>query len=113
MHELSLATEIVKNVSELALKNEANKVIQLSLEFGVMSGVEKETFDFCFDIAAKNTILEGAKLSIKVVPLTVKCQKCSSLSSPEIFYIVCGECQSNDVIILSGKELKILNMEIQ
>ena len=113
MHELSLATEIVKNVSDLALKNKANKVIQLSLEFGVMGGVEKETFDFCFDIAAKNTILEGAKLLVKVIPLKVKCQKCSSLSSPEIFYIVCGECQSNDVVILSGKELKILNMEIQ
>jgi len=113
MHELSLATEIVKNVSELALKNKANKVIQLSLEFGVMSGVEKEIFNFCFDIATKNTILEGAKLLVKVIPLQVKCQKCFSVSNPEIFYIVCGECKSNDVIILSGKELNILNMEIQ
>jgi len=112
MHELALATEIVKNVSKLALENDALKVTELRLELGVMSGVEKEIFDFCFDLAAKNTILEGAKLTVTKIPLEVRCQKCFSLSSPEVFNIVCKKCQSNDVVIIKGKELKILNMEV-
>lgn len=113
MHELALASEIVKNVSKLAVENEAMKVTALKLELGVMSGVEKEVFDFCFDMAAKNTILEGAKLSVDEIPLKVRCQKCFSLSYPEVFNIVCNKCQSNDVVVINGKELRILNMEVQ
>lgn len=112
MHELALATEIVKNVSKLAMENEALKVTELRLELGVMSGIEKEVFDFCFDLAAKNTILEGAKLSVDQIPLLIRCQNCFSLSSPEVYNIVCEKCESNDVVIIKGKELKILNMEV-
>ena len=112
MHELALATEIVKNVSKLAVENKALKVTELRLELGVMSGIEKEVLDFCFDMAAKNTILEGAKLSVEKVPLKVRCQQCFSLSSPEVFNIICDKCESNDVVIIKGKELKILNMEV-
>jgi hydrogenase nickel incorporation protein HypA/HybF len=113
MHELALASEIVKSVAQLAFENKAQKVTELRLELGVMSGIEKEVFDFCFDMAAKNTILEGAKLSVDEIPLKVRCQKCFSLSNPEVFNIICENCQSNDVEILTGKELKILNMEVQ
>ena len=104
MHELALASEIVKNVSKLAHENQAIKVTKLRLELGVMSGVEKEVFDFCFDMAAKNTILEGAILSVEQIPLKVRCQKCFTISSPEVFNIVCSDCESHDVVIVKGKE---------
>ncbi len=59
MHELGLTRNIVTIVSEHA-KGRAVKRICLAL--GPLACVEPRALDFCFDIVAQGTPLEGAKI---------------------------------------------------
>ncbi len=61
MHELSITRNIVAIVAEAA---EGRRVRQVTLEIGKLAGVEPDAIAFCFDVVAKGTVLDGARLEI-------------------------------------------------
>ena len=111
MHELSLLTTIVKSVTKIALKENIKEVTSLTLTVGIMSGVEKESLEFCFPIACKNTPMENCQLIIEEVPLKVYCPECGHESHPEKFKIHCHNCLNLMVEVLTGKEFKLKCLE--
>lgn len=61
MHELG----ITRNVIAICVENAMGaKVTRVTLEIGKQAGVLAESVRFCFDICAKDTLLEGATLEI-------------------------------------------------
>jgi hydrogenase nickel incorporation protein HypA/HybF len=65
MHELSLAMDLVDRAIDIALKEKANKVSQLNVKIGLLSGVDLDSFRFAFPEACKKTILEDCELIIE------------------------------------------------
>ena len=61
MHELSITRNVVAIVSEHA---QARKVLRVTLEIGKLSAIMPEAIRFCFDICARGTPLEAARLEI-------------------------------------------------
>ncbi len=112
MHELSLVQGIVEAVEKEAQKENATSVTSITLQVGKFSGIEIESITFCFPIVAEKTILENAKLIIKDSPLVILCNKCNTQFSPQRVMLECPKCKSIEVTIKSGKEFKILDMEI-
>ena len=55
MHELGIVVEVVKQVEELAKQNNVDKVIELTIEVGEVSGVIKEYFEDAFKWFIKKT----------------------------------------------------------
>ena len=65
MHELSIANGIVELCAERA---GGERVTRVRLEIGQLSAVLPDAVRFCFDVCAKDTVVEGALLEIIETP---------------------------------------------
>ena len=115
MHELAVTKSIFSIVEKHALKNKVKKVITINLEIGALSDLQNEWIQHYFDHLSKGTIADGAQLSVVRIPAIFKCNDCSntfeinSLLNEELF---CQYCNSKKVVLISGKEYTIKNMEV-
>jgi hydrogenase nickel incorporation protein HypA/HybF len=108
VHELSITRSIVTAVSERIGDAKAKR---LRLEIGKMSGVVADSVRFCFEIAAADTVLEGAELEIIETPGRAKCRECDSEFEMPDTIPLC-HCGSADIEILDGKQLLIKEVEL-
>ena len=113
MHELSIAYSVVETVETAARQAGATKVGKVRLKIGRLSGVVVDSLRFSFEIAAENTLLDGATLEIEDVLIKVRCDACRhdfTLNGTHIFRCPrCGELTPN---IIEGRELDIVSVEL-
>ena len=113
MHEMGIAMQIIDIAKASIPPNmQGVRIERVNLQIGKLSAVVPTSLTFCFEIAAKDTPLEGAKLNIDEVPVTAKCNQCGNtwtITSPAFN---CIACESGDIDIISGRELDIVSLEI-
>ena len=112
MHELSIAMGIVKIAEDETAKVNANEVVKIELEIGVLSGIELDSLNFVWESAVKDSVLENTKKEIVVISGKGKCIDCDTEFNMENIYDCCPNCNSNFKGILQGKELKVKSLEI-
>ena len=112
MHELGLTKELVDLVTAKAAEAGAQRVVSVSLAIGAMSGVEADAVSFCFEVVAKDTIAEGARLEIERIPLTLACRACGVTAPVDDVFTVCAKCGSTEVSIIAGHEFTVRSMEV-
>ena len=112
MHELSLAIALVEEAVKVAEQEKAHRVVRVSVVLGDLSGVEAEALSFCFPMAAEGTLLAGAELRIRRLAARVLCDDCGQESAPELPFLTCGQCQSNKVKIIQGREFMLQELEV-
>lgn len=108
MHELGTAQNIVSLVAEYA---QGTKVQRVLLEVGKLSAVTPESIQYCFDICAKDTVLEGAKLEILEISGLARCCQCGA----ELILENSGDrckCGSAQLNLIAGQELRIKEIEV-
>lgn len=108
MHELSIANAIVEACAERA---SGVRVSRVRLEIGALSAVMPDAVRFCFDVCAKDTVLEDAELEIVEIPGRAICRDCAgvvALTTP----IGCCGCGSSNLQIVAGEELRVKDMEL-
>jgi hydrogenase nickel incorporation protein HypA/HybF len=107
MHELSLATAVVRMCTEQA---GGARILRVRVEVGRLAAVVPHALSFCFDVCAKGTAAEGAELEILQTPGRAVCDDCGTsveLDSPV------GRCDCGGILrIISGDELRVKDMEI-
>jgi hydrogenase nickel incorporation protein HypA/HybF len=108
MHELSIANGIVEACAERA--GDA-RVIRVRLEIGQLSAVMPDAVRFCFDVCARNTVLEGAALEIVETPGRALCRDCDREVALVQLVGRCA-CGSANLRVIAGQELKIREMEV-
>ena len=113
MHELSLATSLVEQISQIMEKEGASVLHAITLRIGKFSGVEREAFEFAFPIAAEGTPAEKAQLIIEVTDMRLKCRACGADTVRDMPLAKCGKCGSLDVEVLSGREFTIKSMDVE
>ena len=109
MHELGITRNIVAIVAERA---GAVPVRRVQLEIGRLSAVMPQAIRFCFDIVAKDTVLEGAELEIIEIAGRGRCRSCGEELELDSLMSICA-CGSRDLERLAGEELKIREMELE
>jgi hydrogenase nickel incorporation protein HypA/HybF len=113
MHELSIALSLVEQAAEEAGRLGDVRVDALHLRLGPLSGVVKDALLFSFEIAAAGTPVEGARLEIEEVPLTVLCHQCGAERVlPTIQHFRCPACDSPTPDVVRGRELEFVAMEV-
>jgi hydrogenase nickel incorporation protein HypA/HybF len=108
MHELSIANAVVEACAERA---GGSRVIRVRLEIGALAAVMEDAVGFCFDVCAKDTVVEGAALEVVAVAGRGECSACGAsvaITSP-IGRCACG---SIDLRIVAGEELRVKEMEV-
>ena len=108
MHELSIANGIVEICAESA--GDA-RVTRVQVEIGRLSAVMPDAVRFCFDVCARNTVVEGAKLEIMETPGRALCRDCGN---EMVLVQLVGRCAcgSTNLRVIAGEELKIREMEL-
>ena len=112
MHEMSIALSIIDAVIARAEQENSQKVNQVELEVGSVSGVLPESLKFCFSAAAKNTIVEGADLTIHEKEPLCRCDACGNHFQATDFIAKCVNCGSLKTTIISGRELLIKSITL-
>jgi hydrogenase nickel incorporation protein HypA/HybF len=109
MHELS----IVQGVVEICEQHSGGRrILEVTLEIGTLSGVVPEALEFCFEAAAKDTMLEGARLVIERVSATGLCSRCGQVSTMETCFDPCPCCGALALDLRSGDEMRVKDLEV-
>jgi hydrogenase nickel incorporation protein HypA/HybF len=108
MHELGITRNIVSIVAEHAKGRPVKRVV---LEIGALAGVMTDAIEFCFDVVAKDTALEGANLEIRKIEARARCRSCQAEFAQETLFSPCG-CGSRNVERLTGEELNVKEYEL-
>jgi hydrogenase nickel incorporation protein HypA/HybF len=103
VHELGVTRGIVAVVAEHA---RGRPVQRVAVDIGRLSGVMPEAVQFCFDVVAQGTCVEGATLEIRHVEGRGRCRTCGNAFAMPQLYTPCP-CGSRDVERTSGEELKV------
>lgn len=113
MHEMGIALQIIEiAAASIPAEMKPVKVDSIRIRVGKMSAVIPDNLNFCFEVASKDTEVEGASLCIDEVPVVARCKSCNhqwTLSGPAFR---CDSCQSGDIELISGQELDIVSIEI-
>jgi hydrogenase nickel incorporation protein HypA/HybF len=113
MHELSIAVSIVDAATEEAERLGESRVEAVHLRLGVLAGVVERALQDCFELACRQTPLEGSRLVIQSVPILVDCPCCGAarpVTSMQSF--TCASCGTPGTRVVAGKELQIVALEV-
>ncbi len=113
MHEFSIAMNIVEIASEHARKENASVVREIEIEVGTLSGVVLDALEFSLEAAVKDSILEGARRNIVVIPGRARCRSCSHVFDVGDFYTVCPRCGTPAPEIIQGRELRVKSLLVE
>ena len=113
MHEMSLALSIVEQTREAAAAEGATRVLEVEIEVGSLAGVLADSLRFCLESAGPAGGL--AEASFKIVETTAAgtCLACGARFAAASFHICCPACDSVDVSLNGGRELKIRSLTIE
>lgn len=113
MHELSLAVQLVQTAEDAARAAHAKRVTAVVLRVGVLSGVAEDALRFAFDVATADTLLAGATLDIRRVPVTVHCRRCGVVELLGLQLFCCPRCDTPSADVRSGRELELESLEVE
>lgn len=112
MHELSIALGIVRLAEEEAAKAGAVSIKKIELEIGTLAGIEFSSLDFVWPMAVKDSLLEHAEKSIRVVRAKAVCADCGNQFEVNQSFDACPFCNSYVKKIIEGKELRLKALHI-
>lgn len=112
MHELSIAMSIVEMAQEEAEQRGA-RVTAVHLKLGALSGVVADALLSSYEMAIADTPLQGSRLLIESVPVTILCPSCRAQQLlHSIQNLCCPQCGTGAPEVLSGREIEVSALEI-
>ena len=113
MHEMGIALQIIEIATASIPPDLADvRVEKVNLKIGKLAAVVPQSLRFCFDVAVKDTPLDGAKLAIAELPVVARCKDCDTQWTISGAAFSCEKCNSGSLEIISGRELDIESIEI-
>ena len=114
MHEMGIAMQIVEIVTaSIPADMQGARVQRVNLQVGKLAAVVPDSLRFCFDLAVKETPLQGAHLAIEEKPVVARCKACNKEWTITEAVFTCIDCRSGNIDLLSGRELDITSIEIE
>ena len=112
MHELSIVQSIIGIVAMEAKKSGVERVTEVHLEIGQLSGVEYDSLEFALKNLATGSVIESAEITIEKPGGTARCSNCGYEFAIENFIGSCNLCSSFDLEIIKGRELRVKSITI-
>jgi hydrogenase nickel incorporation protein HypA/HybF len=110
VHELSIASAVLNTAQRHA---DGRQVSSVSVRTGAMRQVVGDSLSFYFDIVARDTLCEGAELTLTEVATELRCRGCETRWSPQIPAFRCPGCGGADVEVTAGEELEVDYIEVE
>ena len=113
MHELSLVCSICDVINKKVVEYGADRVVQVRIIAGELSGIEDYVLKSCFEMLTQATKAEGAELVVEHVPIKVRCRLCGNEYETGIPFSKCCKCHNESIEIISGTELYIDSIAVE
>lgn len=112
MHELSLCEDLLDQVTHIADRHRAQKVVDITVRIGVLSGVEPMLLQSAFEINRVGTIASEANLTLELQQARILCTNCSLESEVPSNRLYCPLCQSRETRLTAGAEMILARVEL-
>jgi hydrogenase nickel incorporation protein HypA/HybF len=113
VHELSIAEELVRVIREELRAHPNARLKSALVRVGVLRLIEPATLEFCFEAAACDTPVAGARLQVEQVEASARCCKCDREFPVEHNWFECPQCGETGSELLCGNELELVSLEIE
>jgi hydrogenase nickel incorporation protein HypA/HybF len=107
MHEMSLAGGILRVVEDAAAREHFGRVSRLTLEAGVLAGVEVRALRFALESMQPGSVLDGAEIEIDEPPGIAWCMACCESVPIAARGDACPRCGGWRLTPTGGTELKV------
>lgn len=113
MHELGIATEIIRVLEDQRSQRGFTRVNAVRLQAGGLSGVDAQALQLAFEVAREGTCAAEAKLLLDQRELTFLCRSCGQVApaghagGPE----TCPTCSSTDLIVQGEEGIDVVSIE--
>lgn len=113
MHELSVCQALVRQLKEIALREDAARITKVVVQIGPLSGVEAQLLRHAYPIASAGTLAATAELVLENLPIRVRCEACGAETDATTNRLVCGICGDYHTQLLSGDEMLLAHVELE
>jgi hydrogenase nickel incorporation protein HypA/HybF len=113
MDERELANTVVEIVDRAAYRNAVHQVACVHIAIGGLRGIDLAALDAAFATVARGTVAEGARLEVRVLPVTRRCHNCGTnfeAAANDCECPHCGHCHTDPI---TGEEVRVLDMEVE
>lgn len=113
MHEMSIAEGILGIVENAAHDQGFSRVKEIRLEIGALSGVEIEALKFCLDVVMNDSVAQGAKVELDILPGSGWCMACGKTVPIAALYDACPGCGGYQVQATGGTEMRVKDLLVE
>ncbi|MCK9529657.1 MAG: hydrogenase maturation nickel metallochaperone HypA [Gammaproteobacteria bacterium] len=112
MRELPVCQDLLREVLDIAREHHAERVEQVVLRVGPLSGIEPNLLADAFPFASAGTRAEGAELIIESAAVRVRCLTCGAETDTTPNRLLCGHCSGIRTQLMSGDELRLVSVQL-
>jgi hydrogenase nickel incorporation protein HypA/HybF len=120
MHELSMADAIIKTVLDVAEKNQAEEILEVTIEIGKLTMINPEQLKFLLDVLKEDTLLQDSKINIEETNVEIECKSCDYKGSTDLddsdhylAIVICPQCGERDLKVTAGRECNVKSIKIE
>jgi len=106
MHEMSIVSNIVDMLDAQLNDYDILQVKKVKIVVGELTGIEKDTISFCWQIYTENTKYHGSVLEMERKPAVAVCRNCLKQFFVKNGY-TCPNCSGGIEKFISGRELYV------
>jgi hydrogenase nickel incorporation protein HypA/HybF len=110
---MSIAESMLKIIEDTARAEGSARVKAVWLEIGQLASVEKESLRFCFDVVARDSVAEDARLEIIETAGQGWCMECACNVAITARYEPCPSCGSFQIEVTGGDEMRVKELEVE
>ena len=111
MHEYSVTKSLVELCNREAEKNNIGMIAKIYLKVGKFTGFSPDSIEFYFQHLKVNTKCSNAKIEFEEIPIKIECHSCGKRFIIEEPILLCPECGSEKIDLLSGREFFVASIE--
>ncbi len=112
MHELSICQQLLRQCDGIARNHAACKINSITLQLGVLSGIDQALLKQAFDVSRQATLADQAELIIITKPVVVSCPRCHRKAETPVNNLSCPHCGFQSTQLISGEELIIDSVQL-
>ena len=113
MHEMSVATSLMRVLSKKLAELAPCKLTALELTVGELSGIDRESLRFALDTLVTEAGYDGVELRFEPGPAVFACSACSWQGQLSSFTLACPKCNGPDLDIIAGQHVSLERIEIE
>ena len=114
MHEANFTKQIVNVIMDQLTQYPESRPRTVKVAVGEMLHLVPDSVQMHFDLLTKDTSLEKVELELGEIPVVVNCHQCGREGGVEDHHLLlCSHCQSLDVELKSGNEIRIESIELE